>query len=103
MRDPPEIANIHQHTQCVYSGNPNIQQIARSVSFLLLAFDYVWQIMYPSFPLVDMIHRGDEVNNVIGVQKVPDIAQNESSGDLRPVAYRSYCVGGQYLTSYMSL
>ena len=35
--------------------------------------------------------------------KVPDIAQNECSGDPRPVASRSHCVDDQYLASYLSL
>ena len=34
---------------------------------------------------------------------VPDIAQKEGSGGPRPVASQSHSVGGQYLTSYMSL
>ena len=50
------------------------------------------------------IHFGDVVTNVLCIQAliVPDIAQKEGSCGPRTIASQSHCVGGQYLTSYVS-
>ena len=55
MRGPPaEIASLHQHTECVYLGNPNIQQQDAGMlfSFCIILFNKSVKILIQcvSFP-----------------------------------------------------
>ena len=50
------------------------------------------------------IHLGGVVTNVLcGKALYQLLRKKEGSGGPLPVASQSHCVGGQYLTSYMSL
>ena len=69
------------------------------VSSLIVCYQWLYLLKIVSF-----VSLGDVVTKrYLYPDNIPNIMQKEGSGGPRPVASQFHCLGGQYLTSYVSL